>query len=81
MDYAMEQSLKKTAIHMYEVYNTPVAFASHPRWSVGLARCSLNGTCVILHLHTHVGWQLRTDHRHTPRPHKSGDLIEERDER
>ena len=36
---------------------------------------------VILRLHTHVGRQLRTDHRHTPRPRKSGDLIEEGDER
>ena len=81
MDCAMEQSLKKTAVHMYGVYSTPVAFASHPRRSVGLACCSPNGTRVILRLHTHVGPQLRTDHRHTPRPRKSGDLIEERDER
>jgi len=81
MDCAMEQSLKKTAVHMYGVYNTPVAFASHPRRPVGLARCSPNGTRVILRSHTHVGWQLRTDHRHTPRPCKSGELIEERDER
>ena len=44
MDCAMEQSLKKTAVHMYGVYSTPVAFASHPRRSVGLARFSLNGT-------------------------------------
>ena len=29
----MEQSLKKTAVHMYGVYITPVAFALHPRWS------------------------------------------------
>jgi len=81
MDCAMEQSLKKTAVHMYGVYSTPFVFASHPRWSVGLARRSLNGMRVILLLHTHVGPQLRTDHRHTPRPHKSGELIEERDER
>ena len=81
MDCAMEQSLKKTAVHMYGLYSTPVEFASHPRRSVGLARCSPNGTRVILRLHTHVGPQLRTYHRHTPRPHKSGDLIEERDER
>ena len=71
----MEQSLKKTAVHMYGVYSTPVAFVSHPRRSVGLARCS-PGTHVILRLHTHVGPQLRTDHRHTPRPRKSGELIE-----
>ena len=77
----MEQSLKKTAIHMYGVYNTPIAFASHPRRSVGLAHRSPNGTHVILCLHTHVGPQLRTGHRHTPPPHKSGELIEERDER
>ena len=81
MDCAMEQSLKKTAVHMYGVYITSVAFASHPRRSVGLARCSRNGTRVILRLHTHVAPQLRTDHRHTPRPRKSGELIEERDER
>ena len=55
MDGAMEQSLKKTAVHMYGVYNTPIAFASHPRRSVGLARRSSNGTRVILCLHTHVG--------------------------
>ena len=76
MDCAMEQSLKKTAAHMYGVYSTLVAFASHPRRSVGLARRSPNGTRVILHLHTHVGPQLRTDHRHTPRLRKSGELIE-----
>ena len=81
MDFAMEQSLNKTTVHLYGVYNTPVAFASHPRWSVGLARRSPNGIRVILCLHTHVGPQLRTDHRHTPRPCKSGELIEERDER
>ena len=81
MDCAMEQSLKKTAAHMYGVYNMPIAFASHPRWSVSLAHCSPNGTCIILRLHTHVGPQLRTDHRHTPRPRKLGDLIEEGDER
>ena len=81
MDCAMEQSLKKTAVHMYGVYNTSVAFASHPRWLVGLARRSPNGTRVILRLHTHVAPQLRTDHRHTPWPCKSGELIEERDER
>ena len=68
MDCAMEQSLKKTMVHMYGVYSTPVAFASHPRRSVGLARCSPNGTRVILRLHTHVGPQLRTAHRHTPGP-------------
>ena len=77
----MEQSLKKTAVHMYGVYSTPVAFASHPRRSVGLARGSPNGTRVILRMHRYVGPQLRTDHRHTPRPRKSGELIEERDER
>ena len=76
MDCAMEQSLKKTMVHMYGVYSTPVAFASHPRRSVGLAHCSSNGTRVILRLHTHVGPQLRTDHRHTLRPRKSGELIE-----
>ena len=76
MDCAMEQSLNKTVVHMYGVYITPVALASHPRWSVGLARCSPNGTRVILRLHTHVGTQLRTDHRHTPRPRKSDELIE-----
>ena len=81
MDCAMEQSLKKMAVHMYGVYSTPVAFASHHRWSVGLARRSSNGTRVILRLHTHVGPQSRTDHRHTPWPRKSGDLIEEGDER
>ena len=81
MDCAMEQSLKKTAVHMHGVYSTPVAFASHPRRSVGLAHCSPTGTRVILRLHTHVGPQLRTDHRHTPQPRKSGELIEERDER
>ena len=81
MDCAMEQSLKKTAVHMYGVYSTPVAFASHPRRSVGLARCSPNGTRVILRLHTHVGRQLRTDRRHTPRTRKSGDLIEVGNER
>ena len=81
MDCAMEQSLKKTAGHMYGVYNMPVAFVSHPRRSVGLARRSPNGTRVILRLHTHVGPKLRTDHRHTPWPRKSGDLIEEGDER
>ena len=80
MDCAMEQSLKKTAVHMYGVYSTPAAFASHHRRSVGLARRSPNGTRVILRLHTHVGPQLRTDHRHTARPRKSGELIEERDE-
>ena len=80
MDCAMEQSLKKTAVHMYGVYSTPVAFTSHPKCSVGLAHRSLNGTHVILRSHTHVGRQLRTDHRHTPRPRKSGDLIEEGDE-
>ena len=32
---------------MYGVCKTPVAFASHPRGSVGLARCSLNGMRVI----------------------------------
>ena len=37
MDCAMEQSLKKTVVHMYGVYSMPVAFASRPRWSVGLA--------------------------------------------
>ena len=26
MDCAMEQSLKKMAVHMYGVYNTPVTF-------------------------------------------------------
>ena len=57
MDCVMEQSLKKTAVHMYEVYSTPVAFASHPSRSVGLARRSPNGTRVILRLHTHVGPQ------------------------
>ena len=77
----MEQSLKKTAVHMYGLYSTPVAFASHPRRSIGLARRSPNGMHVILRLHTHVGPQLRTDHRHTPRPRKSGELIEERDKR
>ena len=61
---------------MYGVYSTPVAFASQPRRSVGLARCSPNGTHVILHSHTHVGRQLRTDHRNTPRPRKSAELIE-----
>ena len=76
----MEQSLKKMAVHMYRVYSMPVVFASQPRRSVGLARRSPNGMQVILHLHTHVGPQLRTDHRHTPRPRKSGELIEERDE-
>ena len=76
MDCAMEQSLKKTAVHMYGVYSTPIAFAWHPRQSVGLARRSPNGMRVILHLHTHVGPQLRTDHRHTPRPRKSGKFIE-----
>ena len=81
MDCAMEQSLKKTEVHMYGVYSMPVAFASHPRRSVGLARCSSNGTLIKLRLHTHVGTQLRTDHRHTPRHRKSGDLIEEGDER
>ena len=81
MDCAMEQSLKKMAVHMYGVYITLVVFAWHPRRSVGLARCSLNGTRVILCLHTHVGPQLRTDHSHTPWPRKSGELIEERDER
>ena len=81
MHSAMEQSLKKTAVHMYGVYNTPVAFTSQPRRSVGLVRCSPNGTRVIFRLHTHVGPQLRIDHRHTPRPRKLGDLIEERDER
>ena len=79
MDCGMEQS-QKTAVHMYGVYNTPIAFASHPRRSVGLARHSPNGTHVILHLHTHVGPQSRTDYRHTPRPRKSGELTEERDE-
>ena len=81
MECAMEQSLKKTAVHMYGVYSTPVAFASHPRRSVGLAHRSPNGTHIILRLHTHVGPQLRTDHRHTPRPRKSGELIEARYER
>ena len=81
MDCAMDRSLKKMAVHMYGVYNTPIAFASHPRRSAGLACCSPNGTRVILRLHTHVGPQLRTDHRHTSRPRKSSDLIEERDER
>ena len=82
MDCAMEQSLKKTAVHMYGVYSTLVAFASHPRRSVGLALCSPNGTRIILRLHTHVGPQLRTDNRNTPRTRKSGELIlEERDER
>ena len=81
MDCTMEQSLKKTAVHLYGVYSTPVTFASHPRRSVGLARCSPNGMRVILRSHTHVGRQLRTDHRHTPRPRKSGDLIEEGGER
>ena len=81
MDCAMQQSLKKTAVHMYGVYNMLVTFASHPKWSVGLACLSPNGMCVILRLHTHVGPQSRTDHRHTPRPRKSGELIEERDER
>ena len=77
----MEQSLKKMAVHMYGVHNTPVTFAWHPGRSVGLARRSPNGMRVILRLHTHVGPQLRTDHRHTPWPRKSGDLIEEGDER
>ena len=81
MDCAMEQSLKKTAVHMYGVYSMPVTFASYHRRSVGLARRSPNGTRVILRLHTHVGPQLRTDHRHTARPRKSDELIEERDER
>ena len=27
MDCAMEQSLKKMAVHMYRVYSTPIAFA------------------------------------------------------
>ena len=81
MDCAMEKSLNKTAVHMYGVYSTPVMFVSHPRRSVGLARCSPNGTRVILRLHRHVGPHLRTDHRHTPRPRKSGDLIEEGDKR
>ena len=81
MDCTMEKSLKKMAVHMYRVYSTPIAFASHPRRSVGLARYSPNGTRVILCLHTHVGPQLRTDRRHPPRPRKSDDLIEERDER
>ena len=81
MDCAMEQSLKKTAVHMYGVYSTPVAFASQHRRSVGLARRSPNGTRIILRLHTHVGPQSRTDHTHTPRPRKLGELIGERDER
>ena len=37
MDCAMEQSLKKMAVHMYGLYSTPVAFALHPTRSVGLA--------------------------------------------
>ena len=77
----MEQSLKITSVHMYGVYNTPVSFALHPRRAIGLARHSPNGMRVILRLHTHVGPQLRTNHRHTPQPCKSGELIEERDER
>ena len=81
MDCAMEQSLKKTAVHMYGVYSTPAALASHPRPLVGPARLSPNGTRVILRLHTQVGPQSRTNHRNTPRPRKSGELIEERDER
>ena len=81
MDCAMEQCLKKTVVHMYGVYITPVAFASHPRRSVGLARRSPNGMRVILRLYTHVGQQLRTGHRHTPRPRQSSELIEERDGR
>ena len=64
---------------MYGVYNTPITFTSHPKRSVGLACCSSNGTHVILRLHTHVGQQLRTDHGNTPRPRKSGELIEERE--
>ena len=80
MDCAMEQSLKKMAVHMYGVYSMPVAFAWHPRRSVGLARCSPTGTRVILRLQTHVGPQSRTDHKHTPWPRKSGELIEETDE-
>ena len=79
MDCAMEQSLKKTAVHIYGVQYS--ARPSRSRRtpgdrSVGLARRSPNGTHVILRLHTHVGPQLRTDHRHTPRPRKSGELIE-----
>ena len=77
----MEQSLKITTVHMYGAYSTPIAFASHPKQSVGLARCSPNGTHVILRLHTHAGPLLRTGHMHIPRPCKSGELIEERDER
>ena len=81
MDCAMKQSLKKMVVHMYGVYSTPVAFASHPRRSVGLGCRSPNGTRVILRLHTHAGPLLRTGHMHIPRPCKSGELIEERDER
>ena len=70
-----------------------LSFPSAPRWvrhsylrkdydrsPILVGHHSPNGTHVILHLHTHVGPQLRIDRRHTPRPRKSGDLIEEGDE-
>ena len=80
----MEQSLKKTAVHIYGVQYTtrPSRSRRTPDGrSVGLARRSPNGTRVIFRLHTHVGPQLIIEHRHTPRPRKSAELIEERDER
>ena len=62
------------------VYSRPIVSAAHPRRLAGLARRSLNGMRIILRLHTHVGPQLRTNHRHTPRPRKLAALIEERDD-
>ena len=53
MDCAMEQSLKKTMVHMYGVYNTPVAFALHPRRSVSLhaaLRMERASYCVCTHM-------------------------------
>ena len=53
MDCAMEQSLKKTAVHMYGLYNTPLAFALHPRrlsvWHAAL-RMEHPSYCVGTHM-------------------------------
>ena len=53
MDCAMEQSLKKTTVHMYRVYITPIAFAStqdgRSVWNVAL-RMERVSYCVCTHM-------------------------------
>ena len=53
MDCAMEQSLKKMAVHMYRVYSMPVVFASHPGgrsvWHAAL-RMGRVSHCICTHM-------------------------------